>query len=144
MTPAFLTTVFCDDVRNEIGNKLSFMGIYGPNILLNEFPAVLPRFCVVMSLQLPAETQSDAVTFCLYKDDQEIGRAEASISEARKTAPTVPDSDEERRLTIRFIAQMTSLQLDGPCRLKARAEVDGETIKGGSLIVEKIPAGFVP
>ena len=31
-------TIFCDDVRQESGNKLSYMGIYGRNLLLERFP----------------------------------------------------------------------------------------------------------
>jgi len=144
MTSAFMETIYCDDVRSEIGNKLSFMGIYGPNILLNEFPAILSKLCAVMSLHLPADTQAENVTFSLYKDDEEIGRSTALIADVRKAATQPRESDEERRLTIRFIAQMVPLQLQGPCRLKARAEVDGEMIKGGSLVVERTPPGFVP
>ena len=144
MTSAFMETIYCDDVRSEIGNKLSFMGIYGPNILLNEFPAILSKLCAVMSLHMPAETQAETVTFFLYKDDEEVGRSTAHIADVRKAATQLREFDDERRLTIRFIAQMAPLQLEGPCRLKARAEVDGETIKGGSLVVEKTPPGFVP
>ena len=139
-----METIYCDDVRSEVGNKLSFMGIYGPNILLNEFPAVLSKLCAVMSLHMPADTQAETVTFLLYKDDEEIGRSTARIDDVRKAAIQPREFDEERRLTIRFIAQMAPLQFEAPCRLKARAEVDGETIRGGSLFVERAPPGFVP
>lgn len=144
MTSAFMETIYCDDVRSEIGNKVSYMGIYGPNILLKEFPAVLSKLCAVMSLHLPADTQAETVTFSLYKDDAEIGRSTAYIADVRKAAPQSLESDEERRLTIRFIAQMAPFQLDGPCRLMARAEIDGEAVKGGVLVVQKVPPDFFP
>lgn len=144
MTSVFMETIYCDDVRSEIGNKLSFMGIYGPNILLTEFPAVLAKFCVVMSLHMPADTKAQAVTFSLFKDDEEIGRSTALIADVRKAAPEPSEPDDDLRMTIRFIAQMTPLQIQGPCRLKARADVDGQTVKGGSLRVDRTPAGFVP
>lgn len=143
MNSAYMETIYCDDVRSEIGNKLSFMGIYGPNILLNEFPAVLSKLCAVMSLHLPPDTQAERVTFSLYKDDEEIGRSTALLADVRKAATEQGEVNEERRLTIRFIAQITPLQLEGPCRLKAKAEIDGETIKGGRLLVERTPPGFV-
>jgi hypothetical protein len=135
MDSAFLETIYCDDVRREIGNKLSFMGIYGPNILLNDFPAVLPKLCAVMTLHLPADTQTKTVTFSLYKDDEEIGRSTAHTADVRMAAPQFPDPVVDRRLTIRFIAQMVPFQLDSPCRLRARAEMDGEAITGGYLVV---------
>ncbi len=36
-------SILCDDVRLEMGNKLSFMGIF-ENVYLSSFPAVMLRF----------------------------------------------------------------------------------------------------
>jgi len=140
---AFMTTIFCDDVRNEVGNKLSFIGTYGANIMLAALPATLPRLCAVMSLYLPTETKAELITFALYRDDEVIAQADTSLSALREIKPA-PDDGEERRLTIQFIAQVSPLQLAGPCRLKARAVIDGEMIKGGSVSVEQAPEGLVP
>lgn len=39
-------TLFCDDVRLEAGNKLSFMGVF-QNIMVQQLPASLIKFAVV-------------------------------------------------------------------------------------------------
>lgn len=39
-------TVFCDDVRLEVGNKLSLMGVFH-QILVQHFPVTLMKFAVV-------------------------------------------------------------------------------------------------
>ena len=41
-----LYTLFCDDVRLEAGNKLSFMGVF-QNIMVQQLPASLIKFAVV-------------------------------------------------------------------------------------------------
>ena len=41
-----LYTIFCDDVRLEAGNKLSFMGVF-QNILVQQVPVSLIKFAVV-------------------------------------------------------------------------------------------------
>ncbi len=41
-----LYTLFCDDVRLEAGNKLSFMGIF-QNIMVQQLPISLIKFAVV-------------------------------------------------------------------------------------------------
>jgi hypothetical protein len=41
-----LYTLFCDDVRLEAGNKLSFMGVF-QNILVEHLPLTLIKFAVV-------------------------------------------------------------------------------------------------
>src|SRR2546429_9874940 len=39
-------TLFCDDVRLEVGNKLSYMGIF-QNIIVPQVPVWLPKLAVV-------------------------------------------------------------------------------------------------
>jgi len=39
-------TLFCDDVRLEVGNKLSFMGVF-QNIVVERLPVSLFKFAVV-------------------------------------------------------------------------------------------------
>src|SRR5436853_6470676 len=39
-------TLFCDDVRLEIGNKLSYMGVF-QNIIVPQLPVWLPKLAVV-------------------------------------------------------------------------------------------------
>lgn len=41
-----LYTLFCDDVRLEVGNKLSFMGVF-QNIMVQQIPVSLIKFAVV-------------------------------------------------------------------------------------------------
>ena len=41
-----LYTIFCDDVRLEAGNKLSFMGVF-QNIMVQQLPLSLIKFAVV-------------------------------------------------------------------------------------------------
>jgi hypothetical protein len=41
-----LYTLFCDDVRLEAGNKLSFMGVF-QNIMVQQTPVSLIKFAIV-------------------------------------------------------------------------------------------------
>ena len=43
---ALLYTLFCDDVRLEVGNKLSLMGVF-QNIMVQQVPVSLIKFAVV-------------------------------------------------------------------------------------------------
>ena len=45
-TLELLYTLFCDDVRLEVGNKLSFMGVF-QNIMVQQLPISLIKFAVV-------------------------------------------------------------------------------------------------
>jgi hypothetical protein len=45
-TLELIYTLFCDDVRLEVGNKLSFMGVF-QNIMVQQLPVSLIKFAVV-------------------------------------------------------------------------------------------------
>jgi len=37
--------VVCDDIRQEVGNKISLIGIYSNNIIQIPIPSVIPKLC---------------------------------------------------------------------------------------------------
>jgi hypothetical protein len=46
-----ITTVLCDDIRKETGNKVSLMGVYSKDIILPAVPAILPKLCLFVMLE---------------------------------------------------------------------------------------------
>lgn len=40
-----VTVLFCEDVRHEIGGKVSLMGILGETIFVEKFPVTLQKIC---------------------------------------------------------------------------------------------------
>jgi hypothetical protein len=41
------STIFCDDIRHEIGGKTSCIGIYSGTMYVHSaFPIILPKFCM--------------------------------------------------------------------------------------------------
>jgi Family of unknown function (DUF6941) len=41
----FEYAIICDDIRQEISNKLSFIGIYGKDIFVSKIPFTFPKLC---------------------------------------------------------------------------------------------------
>lgn len=35
----------CDDIRQEVGNKISLIGIYPGNVMFMSIPSVIPKLC---------------------------------------------------------------------------------------------------
>lgn len=50
----YLTAQFCDDIRLESGNKNSLMGCYDNVLIMGEYPIVINRLCVLISIYTPA------------------------------------------------------------------------------------------
>jgi hypothetical protein len=50
--PKLLYSIFCDDIRQETGSKLSFMGVYGPDgVYIPRKPFIFPMFCAALSFK---------------------------------------------------------------------------------------------
>ena len=46
-----ITTIICDDVRSEVGNKFSLMGVYQRNIIFKKLPSILPKLCLCILIE---------------------------------------------------------------------------------------------
>ncbi len=44
-------SILCDDVRLEIGNKHSLMGVYAGTIIVTKVPSLLPKVCLVLCFE---------------------------------------------------------------------------------------------
>jgi len=43
--PETIFPIMCDDIRQEVGGKVSLMGVYADNIVLTKFPFNFPKIC---------------------------------------------------------------------------------------------------
>lgn len=125
---------FCDDVRQEIGNKLSYLGIYGPNLIVPAFPTTLVKLCCVFSVRVPLGKLPKNVTFRLLRDDEVLFEADVTPAEARGTANGGnAHGTDAMALAISSVAQLIAFPVTQRCFLRARAIVDGEELRGGTL-----------
>lgn len=60
-------SIFCDDIRNEVGGKLSFIGCYNSVMFTSpDMPFVLPKFCIHTHVVSPAELPLSSVVLRCY------------------------------------------------------------------------------
>ncbi len=51
-------TIFCDDLRQEVGNKVSYMGVYQGMMFVPAFPVALPKLCAAVTARFPRELRA--------------------------------------------------------------------------------------
>ena len=72
-----LTAIFCDDIRHEVGNKMSFMGCYQNELFVPTAPIALAKLCVYVTLLTPIARPVRSLRFrVLMDDDRELARVE--------------------------------------------------------------------
>lgn len=114
----FLTALYCDDIRHEMGNKLSFMGCYQGELIVPVAPTLLNKLCVYASATTPVEKPFRNLVFRVVQDDdKELARvdihAEAldGVSQIREDGATRAMLSTALIFAPFFIEKPTSLRL---------------------------------
>ncbi|MDQ8001696.1 MAG: hypothetical protein REU00_17505 [Pseudomonadota bacterium] len=136
MASRFLHTAWCDDIRQEVGNKPSLMGLYTGSIVLPQLPFTLPRLSLFNWLWTPIDQPFETeIELRLRRDDGHVlidmrlnssGEVEAGRNEVDATGIQVGTA---------FGIGPVEFP-DGMKYLVVEATVDGETIQGPKLRVK--------
>lgn len=82
------TLLFCDDLRHEVGGKMSALGIYQGFIGLSGDTLHLAKMCVLATLELPLNA-SGTVAVTIGDRGKELVKLEADIPDRPVTPPAL-------------------------------------------------------
>jgi hypothetical protein len=143
---AFGYSIFCDDIRHEVGNKITCVGIY-PNVMYvhSDFPFTLPKFAISVTYteRLALETKGSVpVHVFLPGQEEPFLTGEIPVEEMRGAVPTqeldLPNMPKPQFGHFRIQVVFAPLVLNEPGYIKVQAVREGDEIKLGVLKV--IPA----
>jgi hypothetical protein len=135
-------SIFCDDLRPEEGGKVSFMGVYRTDIILNgEFPSTLPKFVIYVFYFEPKDCADEELTIksFLPGDDPEKPSFETRLpKDFRQHTATNPNigDDEEGIRGIHLPVVVGNLVLKQKGWIMVRAVCGKVTTKLGTLWVD--------
>jgi hypothetical protein len=133
-------STFCDDIRREEGNKLTFVGVYtGDLIVHGEFPATLAKFAISVSYRVwgddPYRGDVQLMIF-LPGDSKDVPTIKGIIAlNQLKEEPDPAKAHQFHRLEMQFL--FSPLRLKEPGAIKVRALHDNKIIKLGTIRVTK-------
>ncbi len=148
----FGSTVFCDDIRQEVTGKLFYIGVYHGAMLVNaKFPLTLPRFCFSISLSQKATIATPLIAIKIFVpgDADDSPSIEGQMDENTEGAFQkgadmnaelfgVPKS--ERLITTTFSNMVfDNFVLKEAGSIRVRADIDGKRYRLGSLRVSQAP-----
>jgi hypothetical protein len=145
-----LETTWCDDIRQEVGGKLTLVGVYSGAMLVGSFPITLPKLCLSVKAITDRNQPFRFLTLRLFKDDdqwQELHVSETELEQSTLAAQAVTASLPSQReptyvVTLNFA--VAPFVITAPCTLRARAETEGDELKGLSLVVAQVPESSIP
>lgn len=136
ITAPYLHTLWCDDIRMEIGNKPSFMGAFTGGMLIPSLPTTLHKLGVHSSIAIPPDQQIKTLSLEVVRDDGEVVAAMSPGPEVPLTGPEKVREDSTRRgMTVTLV--IAPLPIPEGCRwLMVRAMVNGQPLEGNKLRIE--------
>jgi hypothetical protein len=141
-------TIFCDDIRHELGGKTSYIGCYSGTIFLHQsFPFTFPKFCfaisilqrreifdpnVEMRVYLPGDGESDP-SFSVFAQESSPG---AIAEQTAKAVEGMPIADQ--RVIAMHMSSPLVIKEAGP--INVRGVRQGESIRLGGVRVVPHPS----
>jgi len=148
MTP-FLTTIFCDDIRQEVGGKLSLMGVYNTVMYVQQFPATLPKLWIMATYIAAQDKPPKSLKFRVFRNNEPLADLDAlpdylqELANARE--PVVPQPEGcQRAISSQTHICFSPLVLDQPCVLRVSAITDKGEVRGPGLQVQMQPPSVHP
>ena len=130
-------TIFCDDIREEVGGKFSYMGRYFTEMLIpGAIPAVLPRLAAAVNFVFPRPQRGGLLRVVM---SVETGTIHTIVHEL--TLGELPDDPNQSGdvlfSTVNLV--VSPIIFHGDSQIRVRGYLDDREIKAGSLRVRIVP-----
>jgi len=143
MIPRHVETLFCDDIRHEVGGKLSIIGVYSGALFVQAFPVTLPKLCLSVKIVTPADEPLQVLNLRILRDEetlQEITLDEEQLAAAFDSAEEMTEEQRKERVQMaQFMLVFSPIQFDGPCTLRVRVQTEDGELRGMELKVDQAP-----
>jgi hypothetical protein len=142
---AWGSSLFCDDIRAEVGGKMSVMGIYQTDMIFPSqatFPLALPKFCALIKYYETLDAFKDDVELRVFLPGDEKDKPSVVIPFPRSSVSAIPlhplEEDQERIFNLTFPLMISPFAIKQEGFVKIRAKVGKTTTNLGSLMVRTI------
>jgi len=153
----FLHALYCDDIREEKTNKLTLVGVYSADLYVSEFPAVLPKLAIFVTLATPVEEPFRQLEIKLKLDDEVIANISTSQEELKKgigaiaevaASPSAPEPNDvtgSKRFTeLRSILVLSPFTIVKECILRVIATTESGDLRCPALRISLTPSVAAP
>lgn len=136
-------SIFCDDIRHEMGGKLSYMGVYGADMVVHrQFPITIPMLVIVVYYNIDAKDpdRDDVELWVSVPGEEEtpsyrIGIPIADLCDALSEEQKTRALAENTVLRLSFNIEVSPIKLQEPGRIKVRIKRKDSIIRLGTLLV---------
>jgi len=148
---AFGIAIFCDDIREEVGGKVSLIGCYGTDLQFTgmSFPVGVPKLAIYVVARLPIEQQLPQLQLRVYfpGDADEAPTTKIDLTpqtswEEEPVGPLVADLEKARLLRFPIVIAPALLKEQGFVRV--RLKYGPQLVRLGALRIHSVASAPPP
>lgn len=133
---------FADDIRQEVGGKFTYVGVYqGGGLLVHgDLPIVMPRLAIIASLFCPANKSVKSIKILIkFNDDLILPELDVPADVVNALVERSNSDINSAGGGMQFVQVIEPLNITSPGQIKCHALVDGELVRGNCLDVQVMP-----
>lgn len=143
-SPRFLHVLYCEDVRQEVGNKFTYAGVYQGGLTIYESsPVTIPKLCMVVTLQTPIERPFHSIKIKIMQDHNVIHTLAVPQETIEAGLRTMDSIGEARFGVFGLVLNAQKIHLTSNCVLRVQAETESEELFSTALDIVLAPPDTV-
>jgi len=142
-------TIFCDDVRQEVGGKVTLVGMYMDRMFVHgDFPFLLPKFAMYINCIQRQRVAKPITKFVIFLPGDEDDKPSIEVLHAPDQMVSLLAEDENKMPEHGIIKAHASIMLSpvvfqAPGEVKVRAIIQNDQmIRCGVLPIERHPSAL--
>jgi hypothetical protein len=137
-----LETIWCDDIRFELGGKVSYIGVYTGYLYVPAFPVVLPKLCLAVKIVSRPEHPLQSFELRVLKNGEPWHSATIAKEQLAPAYQRTEKADHKGlspATTFGVNAAFSPFAIEGPTALRVRGITEGEELIGLGLVIAATP-----
>lgn len=137
----FVHAIFCDDIRQETGNKVSFMGCYQGELFVPLMPLALPKLCVYVTISTLVARPLKALTIRVDQRETKLVTIEIPSEDLARLAP--PPQEDATRILVNAIVILSPFAITEPSEIRVVVITEDGEMLGPRLRIKVMPQAEV-
>lgn len=126
-----IEVIYCDDIREEVGNKLSYMGVYSAELTVPVAPVILSKLCIAVKVITDINDPFQEIEVRLLKGEDQT----ELLTTGPIPAPTDTSSFDNgaTRIVVQMHFMLAPFPIDEETILRVKATTERGELSGMGL-----------
>lgn len=136
-------TIWCDDVRMEVGNKMSLMGVYSSELLVPTFPFVLQKLCLSCKVRTMIKKPFKQLKIVVTKNGEVMAELDMTETLSEQENVIIQKKDGTKYIDAQSFIILGQMVIENSAIFRVKAITETGEIQGHGLRVELAEQGAV-